>query len=319
MKLKSFIAITIFFLCLFLFQATSLAYDLTLYPAEGQKLSLPVEIFHIKIYSNELFANNPKVRVWLNGTEIPKNQILNMGFLLVDASQAARLGENSAKLSVALPDGSNFEKAWKFELFPPPTSKLLTHDADASLVDGEVLRISCKAEPNAKIQLFLPKIFSSLPMHEFSSGHYEARYRVRTGDFVENAILTAVITMPNGKIQRISAEKRISVDAKFFTVKILEPKNFSQTDIYCTIKGKTRPNSVVMITPSNSIIGMPSSKTGVPGAVTVDADEDGFFSLRYGFPIKVPLIKMQYKFYISAVDSENNRSLTTVLTVYVKK
>lgn len=161
-------------------------------------------------------------------------------------------------------------------------------------------------------------------MYEYEKGKYKGTYKIKYGDRLKNGILKASYESLSGSAEA-SAPNPITVSAYFFKVRIISPENDSKTDLYFDIQGRTRPNVKVFIAPAASIGGMnpfasssKSSLGSVPGAIETASDDKGYFKVHYGFPIKVPIVNMKFKFYVSAMDGDGKRSLPASFTVTMK-
>ncbi len=120
--------------------------------------------------------------------------------------------------------------------------------------------------------------------------------------------------------QPITAQTDNDIETTLYTIKIISPKEDEKVDLYFDLVGQARPNSTIDIVPLSGIGGtgtIPSS-SDTTGAITIKADENGFFKLNYGFPFKIPFFKMQYKLRVSAVDEQGNKSLPKIVVVQVK-
>jgi len=120
---------------------------------------------------------------------------------------------------------------------------------------------------------------------------------------------------------------RKELSSYFFKVKILSPKEDEEVGLYFDIIGITKPNILVNIVPQPNLGGWERSFTQTtksslganPGAIEVTSDEEGYFKIRFGFPIKIPIISVSYKFIVTAIDENGYRSLPAIFTVKVKK
>lgn len=192
--------------------------------------------------------------------------------------------------------------------------------------EGDTVEVTLKSRPNGSAWFYIQDIAEDIPMKEVSSGIYKGTYNVKYGDNIKNAVISAKAEYYDTRQDFVSSQK-ITISTYFFKVKILSPKQDEEVDLYFDIVGKTRPNTLVNISPQTSIGGSgnifsPNSRSSlgsVPGAIEITSDEKGFFKVRYGFPIKIPIISVQYKFFVTAIDKEGRRSLPSSLSVKVKK
>jgi len=109
----------------------------------------------------------------------------------------------------------------------------------------------------------------------------------------------------------------VSIKAIFFKVKILSPAPDALVDNYFDIVGRTRPNSKVSIAPTmNFHGGIWTTSPQNSGAIEVMSDDKGFFKVHFGFPIKVS--GMNYTFYVTAIDEDENRAFPMTFHVKLK-
>ena len=191
--------------------------------------------------------------------------------------------------------------------------------------EGDTVEVTLKAPSKAIASFSIRDVAEYITMKEISSGIYKGTYVVKYGDNIKEAVITARAEYYEQVLDFVCS-KKISISTYFFKVKILEPAQDEEVDLYFDIVGKTRPNTLVNIVPQPVIGGQGlfsqtsnSALGSVPGAIELTSDEKGYFKIHYGFPIKVPLLSIQYKFFITAIDKDGRRSLPSTLSVKVKK
>ena len=198
--------------------------------------------------------------------------------------------------------------------------KITFNRQDEPFEEGDKLEVEIKAPAHCKVIMKIEKSEIEENIPEVSDGIYKLSYPIKQGDNVKNSHIIAVCTLPDETEKEIISEDVLSISAYFFKIRIISPENDSKVDQYFDIIGRTRPNSKVYITPSPKIGGVtPFSADNSLGAIEAKADEKGYFKVHCGFPIKVPIIKLKYRYSINAVDNNGNRSLTTLLNVEFKK
>ena len=186
--------------------------------------------------------------------------------------------------------------------------------------EGDKIEVELKAPKNCKVIMKIEKSEIEENIPEISDGIYKLSYPIKQGDNVKNSHIIAVCTLPDETEKEVISEDVLSISAFFFKIRLISPENDSKVDQYFDIVGRTRPNSKVFITPSPKIGGVtPFTTDNSLGAIETKADNKGYFKVHCGFPIKVPIIKLKYRYSINAVDENGNRSLTTLLNVEFKK
>lgn len=186
--------------------------------------------------------------------------------------------------------------------------------------EGDKIEVELKAPKHCKVIMKIEKSEIEENMTEVSDGFYKLSYPIKQGDNVKNSHIIAVCTLPDETEKEIISEDLLSISAFFFKIRLISPENDSKVDQYFDIIGRTKPNCKVFITPSPKIGGVtPFTADNSLGAIETKSDEKGYFKVHCGFPIKVPIIKLKYRYSINAVDDEGKRSLTTLLNVEFKK
>lgn len=198
--------------------------------------------------------------------------------------------------------------------------KITFNKQEAPFEEGDKIEVELKGPAHCKVIMKIEKSEIEENMTEVSDGIYKLSYPIKQGDNVKNSHIIAACTLPDETEKEIISEDVLSISAYFFKIRIISPENDSKVDQYFDIIGRTRPNSKVFISPSPKIGGVtPFSADNSLGAIEAKADEKGYFKVHCGFPIKVPIIKLKYRYSINAIDDNGNRSLTTLLNVEFKK
>ncbi len=309
------------------YNGTAFAQEITTNPQRDSVTEASLEYFQIE--ANLFRYSNPEnIKIIINGHNASPFTTLIAKKLMIPASEFLKYGKNDVELSFTEgSDGKTVLHSWSFTLKEPSPGRELTHNAPEKLEEGDVLEVTLKASPYGKAKFSINPIITDINMTETSPGVYNGKYEIRHGDNIKNGILTSDIVYPNGEAGHFVSSKKLNISAYFFKVKIISPQQDEEVDLYFDIEGRTRPNSAVYIVPQTGIGGWgnlftsptKSSLGSVPGAIELAADSKGYFKIHYGFPIKVPLMSMKYKFFITATDSEGNKSMTTILSVQVRK
>ncbi|MDQ7826469.1 MAG: hypothetical protein RDV48_26945 [Candidatus Eremiobacteraeota bacterium] len=263
--------------------------------------------------------NPGKLKVFLNDKDVSWKCLSLPQSVSLEPSFRFPEGTNTIRVLYDRGEGDPLRYEWSFTIKTKETVKSgLTHNAADTLFEGDMLEVSLKAEPGGKASFSIGSLKQGIAMEEESTGLYKGKYRVSRDDTLKNEKITARFTSREGSATDYEAEKPVKIAGYFFKVRIMKPLNDSKVDSYFDIEGKTRPGAKVSIAPQTGFMG--SFGTNVPsgaqGAIEVMADENGFFKLHYGFPIKLP--GTQHRFIVSAWDKDGNRSIPYVFSVKVK-
>ncbi len=186
--------------------------------------------------------------------------------------------------------------------------------------EGDTIEVEVKAPSHCKVIMKIERTIIEENMTETSDGIYKISYPIKQGDNTKNAHIIAICKFSDETEKEIISEDVLSISAFFFKVRIISPENDSKVDQYFDIIGRTKPNCKVFISPSPKIGGVtPFTTDNSLGAIETKSDEKGYFKVHCGFPIKVPIIKLKYRYEINAIDNEGKRSLPTLLNVEFKK
>lgn len=191
---------------------------------------------------------------------------------------------------------------------------------EAPFEEGDTIEVELKAPSHCKVIMKIERTIIEENMTETSDGIYKISYPIKQGDNTKNAHIIAICKFSDETEKEIISEDVLSISAFFFKVRIISPENDSKVDQYFDIIGRTKPNCKVFISPSPKIGGVtPFTTDNSLGAIETKSDEKGYFKVHCGFPIKVPIIKLKYRYEINAIDNEGKRSLPTLLNVEFKK
>jgi hypothetical protein len=193
----------------------------------------------------------------------------------------------------------------------------LSHNAKEALEEGDILEVELNTSPGGKATFDIGAFKKHIEMKEISPGIYKGSYVVQRFDNAKDQEIIANLVLSKGETRVFTCPSRVSIKAIFFKVKILSPTPDATVDNYFDIIGRTRPNTKVSIAPTlNFHGGIGTTNPQNSGAIEVMSDEKGFFKVHFGFPIKVS--GMNYTFYVTAVDDEENRSFPMTFHVKVK-
>lgn len=206
-------------------------------------------------------------------------------------------------------------RQWNFRVVPTKLIESITHNGSDALGEYQELKVQMKAEPGLKATFSIDKKRKEYPLEEISRGLYEGVYTVAPGDYFLEVPIHGHIHLGTRKESR-SSEKMATLFGHLFRVHIIEPLSGVAPSNNFMIKGRTRPNSKVSIVPRlsfNSNTPAPSSRWSKSGGGSIEthADDEGYFEIEYGVPIRVPSLSVVLAVF--AVSPSGERSVPITL------
>ena len=254
-------------------------------------------------------------RLWVNDREVTGSCLRTPMFVSYQAPSEMAAGPVQVRFTARTAGGQPLQQAWGFQVCPTCRITSLSHDAQGELGQYDDLTVDMVGEPHGKAWFEIEGLRDEVPMEEVATGHYRGTYRVQPGDYRLFAPVIGHLALPSGT-STMKAEAPASIFGQLFRVRILEPANGAQVPLSFMLRGRTRPHARVSVTPKfgfNEAMTAPTrdnpkSETGsIPG----EADADGNFEVKLGFPIKLP--NMFLAITVVATDEEGNRSVPTTL------
>ncbi len=266
-------------------------------------------------YPAEDRALAQSARLWVNDREVTASCLRAPNFLSYQAPIPMPEGEVLVRFTARTSDAKSVEKTWTFRIRPTNQITTVRHDAPGELGQYDDLMVEMEAEPGGEAFFKIEGFNERLAMQEISPGLYRGTYGVLPGDYRLQASVIGHLRTESG-VSSLSAPQPVSIFGHLFRVRILEPANGSQVPLSFVLRGRTKPFSRISVTPK---IGFdegisaptrddPSSETG---SIPAEADSEGFFTVRYGFPVKLP--NMHLAITVVATDHEGNRSIPAIL------
>jgi hypothetical protein len=206
-------------------------------------------------------------------------------------------------------------REWKFQVVPTELIESITHNAVDALGEYQEMKVQMKAEPGVKATFSIDTDREEYPLVEVSRGIYEGTYTVKPGDYFLEAPIHGHLHLGSRRESRTS-DKPVTLFGHLFRVHIIEPLPGAAPSNNFLIKGRTRPGSKVSIVPRlsfNKNTRAPSSRwdSGGGGSIEAYADDEGFFEIEYGVPIKVPNLSVVLAVF--AVSPSGERSVPITL------
>ena len=205
-------------------------------------------------------------------------------------------------------------REWNFEVVPTQLIQSVTHNAQEALGEYQELKVQVKAEPGVRATFSIGDQREEHPMEEVSRGVYEGSYTVQPGDYFLGVPIHANLHL-GSRTESRDAEDPAKLFGHLFRVHIIEPLPGKAPSNNFMIKGRTRPGSKVSIAPRlsfNKNTRAPSSRwdSGGGGSIETYADEDGFFEVEYGVPLKIPNLSVVLAVYAVSPDGERSVPIT---------
>lgn len=290
------------------------ATPLTLQPLPGETLSETRPVISVAFPAQDRTLSQ-SARLWVNGKEVTASSLRTPSFLSYQAPGEMPAGEVQVRFAARTSGEESIERTWTFRIQAVNRIATVRHDAQGELGQYDDLNVEMEAEPGGEAFFEIEGFREDLPMREVSAGLYQGTYEVRPGDYrLRASVIGHLRKGPSLSSQ--AAVSPVSIFGHLFRVRVLEPANGSQVPLNFVIRGRTRPFARISVTPKIGFDeGMsaptrddPSSETGtIPG----EADAEGYFTIRYGFPVKLP--NMHLAITVVATDNEGNRSVPTIL------
>jgi hypothetical protein len=292
-----------------------------IYPAEGSTVKSNRPTVRITFNS----ALNPRdyasrSQLWINGEDVFPRCLLAHRFISFTPAVPLPSGKATLRIRIALIDGNILEKEWHYTIAQGKgIENLKVVDPKAQFEENDDIVISLSGPPGGSASFDIGDLRKGVSMAEKEQGRYEGAYTVRKGDHLREGVITAHLHMPRGDSFSLDAPGRITVFAQVFRVKILSPANGAAVDNYFDIKGRTRPLTRVYIAPRMGWSGTLTPAAELPrqqGAIDVKSDDQGYFTLKFGFPIRIKGLK--YTFAVSAQDDDGEWSIPEYFFITLK-
>lgn len=205
-------------------------------------------------------------------------------------------------------------RQWTFDVVPTELIQSVTHNGKDALGEYQELKVKMEAEPGVRATFSIDNKRKEYPMTEVSRGVYEGTYTVKPGDYYLGVPIQGNLHLGSRKESR-DADKPATLFGHLFRVHIVEPLSGKAPSNTFKIKGRTRPGSKVSLVPRlslNSKTPAPSSRWSSNGGGNIEgrADEDGFFEVEYGLPMKVPGVNVVLSVYAVSPDGERSVPVT---------
>ncbi len=295
--------------------------DFKLTPKPDAKLTSDRPVIKIR-YPKDVIMDFSAVRLWVNDSEVSGNCLRTPTYVsyqsFVDMPEGlVRVHFEGKKLK----DKNLVKLDWQFTLTGRVGITMVGHNAVNKVIyNSEKLIVQAQGVPDSKVWFSIEEIADEVDMKEGPTGVYEGAYTVKSTD--NNLTAKVTVYLKRGsRTYKKEIPNLAAISGSLFAIRIDEPKQNDLVPLHFKIKGYTRPNAEVSMIPK---IGMSASmdtnsedrNSGALGAIPARADENGYFEIEYGFPIKLP--NMQALLIFNAADAEGNRAIPTQLWVKFK-
>ncbi len=256
-------------------------------------------------------------RLWVNGSEVTGSCLRTPTFISFQAPGRMSRGPVEVRFVARTADGPPLEQTWTFQVDPASPILAVYHDAERELGQYEDLQVDMQAEPGGQAWFEIEGLPDAIPMEEVTPGQYRGTYTVGTSDFRLQARVSGHLRTGSAVFRR-EADRPVSLFGHLFRIRVDEPRDDAQVPLNFVVRGRTRPFARISMTPRigfNEALTPPTRDNPETdtGTIPGEADAQGNFAIQYGFPLRLP--NMRLAITLVATDREGNRSLPTTLVV----
>lgn len=249
-------------------------------------------------------------KLFLDGRNVTGLSLRADGYLSYRPLNPLPPGPVKARLEFA----NGVIREWTFQVVPSQLIKSVSHNAQESLGEYQELTVTMQAEPGLKAGFTIDNERQEIEMKEVSPGLYQGRYTVLPGDYHLGVPIHCHLHLGD-RVESRTIQEPANVFGHLFRVHIIEPLSGKAPSNNFLIKGRTRPGSKVSIVPRlsfNNNAAPPSSRWSSDGGGSIEtkADEEGYFTIEYGIPIKVPNLSVVLSVFAVTPDGERSVPLT---------
>lgn len=259
------------------------------------------------------------VRLKVNGEDVTSLCVVTGMYISYKPTDALPMGKNTVDISFKSNDDAMLNYQWFFYVDDFEPIKSVEHNAKSELMEKETLEVTLKGLQGCKATFDIGDFKRNMPMKEVEPGVYKGMYEVKNNDRVSSAPVICKLVTDDGAFYRMKAKDTVSIEARFFKLKIISPANESYVSQNFKLRGRTKPNTIVKIATgiALNISGDSMSAPARPtGGITAEVDENGYFEEDLGFAIAMQGMKMVITAH--AIDKKGNESMPISITVYLK-
>lgn len=292
----------------------ALGQDLPYSPGNGEVVSEARPLVTVKLPKGHSY-NHASARMWVNEREVSASLLRTPMFVSYRPLGEMLAGPVAVRFTIPDEQGDKVELAWTFQLEPRGRIQEVTHNAETELGEYDELVVEMRAEPGGQAWFEVEGFKRDLPMHEEELGLYRGSYTVKPGDMKMEGTVKAHLQL-GPRVETAAADRPVTIFGNIFRVKVFEPVSGSKVPLNFLIKGRTRPGAKVTAVANvgfDAAMQAPNTNTGDggTGGIETRADEEGFFELEYGVPLKLPNLRVILAVF--AVNQKGERSVPTIL------
>jgi hypothetical protein len=261
-----------------------------------------------------------RVRVRVDGRDVTQDTTLTGQFFTYTPKAPLDGGMHRVEVVAEDKAGNETRKSWEFEVQSNEKGiEAIQTDAKGDLKPGDVINVRVVAKPGGRAVWSLGPV-KDHPLVEPEPGIYVGSYRIRHGDDMENAHLTATLTMPGGRKFTESYDKPARVRTGPPTAPVIEfPKPGDTLSNPLIVRGTAQPNSIVRLKVdyANRVIGGILGLKGTATQVDIKVDNDGKWQSP---PLKVESLfgRRDTDYTLSAVAVNANEEPSPVTTLRIR-
>jgi hypothetical protein len=225
-------------------------------------------------------------------------------------------GKNQVEITCII--GENFQEhyKWNFSIQPVKLIQSVEHDANHELSCDEVVNVTVKGKANCRGTFDIDVLHKNLQLSETSPGVYKGSYKVSNGDYLQQGYILSNLESPDGTVSIKQSIIPLDIDTKYFRSRIITPRNYEKVGRNFEVRGRTRPHHTVYISSQLGLTIAVKSPMGSTATRQVVADDKGFFSYKYFFPITMK--GLTASIMIHAVDDKGNRSIPDQVVILIE-
>lgn len=316
-NISGIFTISVFILLIFSSQSFAQSTDYMYSPSNEARLqnNRPVITFTLMGKTGDTSS----VRFKVNGTDVTELCVITGMYVSYKPGDSLPAGKNTVDISFKSNEGNNVNFQWFFYVDDFDPIKSVEHNAKGDLMEKETLEVTLKGLEGCKASFDIGDFKRNMQMKEVEPGVYKGSYEVKSNDRVSSAPVICKLVTGDGAFYRMKAKETVSIEARFFRLKIIYPANESFVGQNFKLKGRTKPNTIVKIATgialniSGDAMSAPARPTG---GITAEVDENGYFEEDLGFAIAMQGMKMVITAH--AIDKKGNESMPISITVYLK-
>ncbi len=144
---------------------------------------------------------------------------------------------------------------------------------------GDILRVTLKASPGAKVSFTIPGIANDVRMTESAPGVYDGRYAIKPGDDLPGQPVKITLVTPEGnRLQVLTARSLTIITDSSYLPRIISPRAGEDIASPVAVTGVATPGAEVRVTVEfrRNILGLMPIE-GLSDMKTVKAGADGIW------------------------------------------